>query len=90
MKNIASWSNLALGLTLPHFEFWACICLIKIEAFYTKNEDFDQIYLNTGSKTQNVEKLSLDLIFYNNLWYNIISFGNQNSKLIIHSKPDRN
>jgi hypothetical protein len=37
--------------------------LIKIEAFCTKNEDFDHIYLNTGSKTQNVEKLSLDLIF---------------------------
>ena len=33
-----------------------------MEAFCTKNEDFDQIYLNTGSKTQNVEKLSLDLI----------------------------
>ena len=26
------------------------ICLIKIEAFCTKDEDFDQIYLNTGSK----------------------------------------
>jgi hypothetical protein len=42
--------------------------LIKIKAFCTKNEDFDQIYLNTGSKTQNVEKLSLDLIFYNICW----------------------
>ena len=27
----------------------------KIEAFCTKNEDFDQTYVNTGSKTQNVE-----------------------------------
>ena len=44
------------------------ICLIKIEAFCTKNEDFDQIYLNTGSKTLTVEKLSLGLIFYNNFW----------------------
>ena len=26
------------------------------------------VYLNTGSKTQNVEKLGLDLIFYNNFW----------------------
>ena len=32
------------------------ICLIKIEAFCTKNEDFDQIYLNTVLKTHNVEK----------------------------------
>ena len=37
-------------------------------AFCTKNEGFDQTYLNTGSKTQNVEKLSLDLTFYNNFW----------------------
>ena len=41
--------------------FWAC--LIKIEAFCTKNEDFDQTYVNTGLKTQNVEKLSLDMIY---------------------------
>jgi hypothetical protein len=42
--------------------------LIKTEAFCTKNEDFDQTYLNTGSKTQNVKELSLDLIFHNNFW----------------------
>ena len=40
-----------------------CPVQIKIEALYTKNEDFDQTCLNTGSKTQNVEELSLDLIF---------------------------
>ena len=34
----------------------------KIEALCTKYEDFDQSYLNTDSKTQNVEELSLDLI----------------------------
>ena len=33
-----------------------------------KNEEFDQTYLNTGAKTQNVEELSLDLIFHNNFW----------------------
>ena len=38
------------------------MCLIKIECFCTKNEDFDQIHLNTGSKTQNLKELSLDLI----------------------------
>ena len=42
--------------------------MIKIEDFFTKNEDFGQTYLNTGSKTQNVEELSLDLIFHNNFW----------------------
>ena len=41
---------------------------IKIEAFCTKDEDFDQKYLNVGSRTQNVEELSLDLIFHNNFW----------------------
>ena len=34
--------------------------------------------------------LSLDLIFHNNFWWNIKSFSKQNSKLRIHSKPDRN
>ena len=66
------------------------MCLIKIEAFYATIEDFDQIYLNTGLKAQNVEKLSLDLIFYNNFFQNIKNFSKQNSKLIIHSIPDRN
>jgi hypothetical protein len=32
----------------------------EIEALCTKNEDFDQIYLNTGSKTQNVEEFRPD------------------------------
>ena len=40
--------------------------MFKIEAFYTKNEDFDQICQNTGSKPQNGEELSLDLIFHDN------------------------
>ena len=31
-------------------------------SFLHKKEDFDQTYLNTGSKTQNVEELGLDLI----------------------------
>ena len=48
------------------------------------------MYLNTGSITQNVEELSPDLIFHNNFWWNIKSFSKQNSKLRIHSKPDRN
>ena len=39
--------------------FWACIwiCLIKIEALCTKNEDFDHTYVNTGSKTQKFGKV---------------------------------
>ena len=31
-----------------------------------KNEDFDQTYLNAGSKNQKEEELSLDLIFIKN------------------------
>ena len=38
--------------------------MIKIGSFGTKNEDFDQTYLITGSETQNVE----DLMFHNNFW----------------------
>ena len=40
------------------------IDILSVKAVFLKNEDFDLIYLNTGSKAQNVEKLSLDLIFY--------------------------
>ena len=57
-------------------------------SFFTKNEDFGQT--GTGSKTQNVEELSLDLMFNNNFYQNINSFIKQNSKLRIHSKPNRN
>ena len=39
--------------------------LNKIFMFCVKSFNFDQTYyLNTGSKTQNVEDLSLDLIFH--------------------------
>ena len=37
-------------------------------------------------QTQNVEELSLDLIFHNNFWQNFKSFSKQNCKLRIHSK----
>ena len=39
--------------------------LHKFFIFCAKSFIFDQTYLNTGSKTQNVEKLRLDLIFHN-------------------------
>ena len=39
---------------------------MAIEKLLSKNEDFDKTDLKTGSKTQNVEELSLDLIFHNN------------------------
>ena len=64
--------------------------MIKIFIFCAKSFNFDQTYLNTGLKTQNMEELSLDLIFHNNFWWNIKSFSKKNSKLRIHSKPDRN
>ena len=38
----------------------------NLHFFMQKGFNFDQAYLNTGSKTQ-----SLDLIFHNNLWLNI-------------------
>ena len=64
--------------------------MIKIFIFCAQSFNFDQTYLNTGLKTQNVEELSLDLIFHNNFWLNIKSFSKQNSQLRIHSKSDRN
>ena len=57
-------------LTLQYFEF----CGLYLDmfdqnwSFLQKNEDFDQKYLNKGSKTQNLEELILDLIFHNNIW----------------------
>ena len=48
----------------PEFRYiWS-----KLKLFAQKNEYFYQTSLNTGSKTQNVEKLSLDLTFHNNFW----------------------
>ena len=82
----SSLNSFTFSVFRPVFRYvWS-----KIEAFWTENEDFDHTYLNTGSKTQNVEDLSLDLIFHKNFWYNIKSFSKQNSKLRVHSKPDRN
>ena len=40
----------------------------KSSFFCAQSFKFDQTYLNTGLKTQNVEELSLDLIFHNNFW----------------------
>ena len=41
-------------------------------------------------KTQNLEELSIDLIFHYHFWWTIKSFSQQNSKLRIHSELDRN
>ena len=67
-----------LGLTFPHFEF-SSLYLDMFDQnlhFCAKSFNFDQTYLNTGSKTQNVENLSLDLIFYDICWQNSKSFSN--------------
>ena len=40
----------------------------KLKLCAQRNEVFDPTYSNTDSKTQNVEGLSLDLIFHNNFW----------------------
>ena len=42
-----------LGLTILHFEFLSLYSHMS-----------DQTYVNTGSKTQNIKELSLDLIFH--------------------------
>ena len=65
LKNIRSRLNSSTFWVFePVFRyFWS-----KLEAFCTKNEDLDQIYLTRGSKTQNVEKVSLALLFPNNFW----------------------
>ena len=59
-----------LGLNLPHFELFR-LYLQMIDQnlyFYAKSFNFDQTYLNEGSKTQNVEELSLDLLYQNHFW----------------------
>ena len=98
-KNYQWKSN--LGLTFPRFKFKlklvskltnfifnSCICIINAKNFHFwwKIFAFDQQYLNTSLKTQNGEKLSLDLIFITNFWQNIKSIFKQNSILRICSK----
>ena len=46
-----------LGLTILHFEFLSLHFHIS-----------DQTYVNTGSKTENIEELSLDLNIPFNFW----------------------
>ena len=58
--------------------------MIKIFIFCAKSFNFDQTYLNTGLKTQNVEELSLDLIFHNNFWFNVKIFSKQNCKFTLN------
>ena len=58
-----------------------------LSKFWWNSFAFDQQYLNIGLKTQNVEKLSLDLIFIDNFCQNTKSFSKQNSILRFHSKP---
>ena len=58
--------------------------------FCAQSFNYDQTYLNSGLKTQNVEVLSLDLIFHNDFWSTIKRFSKPTPKLRIHSKPDRN
>ena len=41
---------------------------LKLKLCAQKNKDLDQTYSYTGSKTQTVEELSLDLTFHNNFW----------------------
>jgi len=61
---------LDLGFTFPHFEFFSLYLHMYDQNlnFFAKSFNFDQTYPNTGSKTQNVEELSLDPIFHNNFW----------------------
>ena len=56
----------------------------KLKLFAQKMKIFIKV------QAQNVEEISLDLIFFNNFWQSIKSVSKQNSKLIIHSKTDRN
>ena len=58
-----------LDSTAPHFEFLGrYLDMNDQNLHFAKNFNFDQIYQNTGLKTQNVEELSLDLIFHKNFW----------------------
>ena len=67
--NLESFLRNDYGISdLGFSTFWFFVYLIKIVFYWAKNFNFDQTYLNTGSKTQNVEKLGLDLIFHNHSW----------------------
>jgi hypothetical protein len=57
-----------LGSTLPYFEFLSLSLNMFGQNlhFCAQSFNFDQTYLKYRPK--NVEELSLDLIFHNNLW----------------------
>ena len=58
------YQKLLWNMRFPHFEFLSLyLSLIKFFTFSA-----NQPYLIIGLKTQNVEELSLDLIFHNNFW----------------------
>ena len=59
-----------LGLTLPHFEFLSLYLFMvdQIFIFCAQNINFDQTYLFRGLETQNVEELSLNMIFHDIFW----------------------
>ena len=48
-----------------------------MEAFCTKNEDFDQTYVNTGSKTQNVDELRVNFITISGKISNVLVYKTQ-------------
>ena len=68
--------SMKIRSSLNFFTFYVqipCICYIgaKNFKFGWNNVTFDKQYLNTSLKSQNVEKLCLDLIFNNNFCQNI-------------------
>ena len=83
-KNYQWKSN--LGLTNPHLILSSCNCF----HFWWKIFTFDQQHLITSLRTQNGEKLSLDLIFINDFWQNKPHFKNLLKTYWIQSKQDRN
>ena len=60
--------NVRSRLNFSTFEFLSLYLDIKVFIFCARSFNFDQTYLYTGLKTQNVEEFSLDLIFHYNFW----------------------
>ena len=75
-KNLGNINSICL--TLPYFECKAILLNNQCQKtlfLVRKTSIFDQTYLNTGLKTQNGEKFSIDLILTSNFCQHIKSFS---------------
>ena len=81
---IKFWIDYILGLNTMYSNYWCKNLSYLVKWRYLWQTIFK--YLHTGLKTQNLEKLSLDLNLINNVCQNIILICKRSCMLRIHEK----